>query len=192
MEVKKKASRACRHRGRCCALPWPTSARNENHNSDSKVPLWGLITAVTGRWYSHPELPQMLLFNQEWMNIVWDVLLIQCLAERHFDWLFNAGFKYSTHRRWFLLKVCSILVLKPNYFPCIICKFYTKMGNSKQDLTIFNDQILDFKASDQSSFCMFCWLVSENRKKSLCKPLSKISVLYFSFFLEIWSHLNHT
>lgn len=65
--------------------PWPTSARNENHNSDSKVPLWGLITAVTGRGYSHPELPQMLLFNQEWMNIVWDVLLIQCLAERHFD-----------------------------------------------------------------------------------------------------------
>lgn len=117
--MKKKASRACRHRGRCCALPWPTSARNENHNSDSKVPLWGLITAVTGRGYSHPELPQMLLFNQEWMNIVWDVLLIQCLAERHFDWLFDAGFKYSTHRRWFLLKVCSILVLKPNYFPFV-------------------------------------------------------------------------
>lgn len=47
--------------------------------------LWGLIITVTGRGYSHPELLQTLLSNQEWMNVVRDVPLIQCLAERHFD-----------------------------------------------------------------------------------------------------------
>lgn len=59
------------------------------------------------------------------------------------------------------------------------------MGNSKQDLTIFANQILDFKASDPFNFCMLCWLLSESRKKSLGNHLSKMSLLYFLFLLEI-------
>lgn len=66
------------------------------------------------------------------------------------------------------------------------------MGNSKQDRTIFTDQILDFKASDQSSICMLPWLVNRSRKKSLPKLLSKTPVLHFLFHVEISSHLNHT
>lgn len=58
---------------------------------------------------------------------------------------------------FFLLRICPILVLKPKHSSCILCKLYTKMGNSKQDRTIFTDQILDFKASDPSSICMLPW-----------------------------------
>lgn len=99
------------------------------------------------------------------MNIVRDVPLFQCLAERHFHWLWQILVS-SIIPTW----VCSswrfAFVLKPNYFSCLIHKCYTKTGNSKQDLTIFTDQILDFNASNQSSFCVLCWWVSESRKKS--------------------------
>lgn len=127
--------------------------RTENHESDLKLQPWVLILTVTERGSSHTEFLQMLLSSQEQMNILWDVPLIHFKTDLY-RYLFQVEYQTVI---FFLLRICSILVLKPKHSSCILCKLFTKMGNSKQDRTIFTDQILDFKASDPSSICILLW-----------------------------------
>lgn len=157
-------SLACMCKGTLLCTTLELDTKAENQKSHLKVQPWGLAIRLTERYYSHTEFFQLLSSNWEWMNILGDIPLSQHLVphiKTLHDWLVKIlllsivpGWEMSL----FLLKTCSILVLKPSYSSCIAHKSYTKIGHLNQDNTIFTVQILDFKTSDQSNFCVISWV----------------------------------